>query len=176
MPENVGRDLRRAVGTYLCGSPAETQSSQCGSSAEGGLATKRMLEHWAGETGSEDAWRLPGLFVFVARWGQWRRDARGECASVCVRLAEDGRYRCTCVGSNVHQDNHLHERATVRQHAGVLDAVVDEISASLGVPSNLTKKHLRKRVFMDLGADSSAETPEGQCFHVVGALYAAISP
>lgn len=110
--ENFATAVRRVVGAYLCKVSAATLSSDCGISAEAGVNTIELLSAWAKAPGNEEVWLLPGMLGVVARWGEWNRDGTGDHASVCVWLAANGRCRCTFVGSNIHRDSNVYDRAT----------------------------------------------------------------
>lgn len=92
-------------------------------------------------------------------------------------LAPDGRSRCTCVGSKVHLDNSIYERATTCQHAGVLDAAVEEIATALDVPSSQTRhRGCQNGRQAQADGDTAYDGGMGATFHVLGGLYATVSP
>lgn len=175
--EKFGCGLRRALGKYLCETTIDSLVSNGGASGSAAQSTLELLESWAGLPGSEQVWFVPGVFGVVARWGDWGRDAAGDAASVCVWLASDGRSRCTCVGSNVHLDNHMYERETACQHAGTLDAAVEELSTALNAPASLVKRQLGQNGGQEEAAgDTVYDAGKGATFHVLGGLYVAVCP
>lgn len=129
--KNFGRGLRRVVGAFLSETTSEVLSAECGVSTATAQGTIDLLKRWAGANGSEEIWMVPGVFGVVARWREWGRGTAGKNASVCVWLDPCGRSRCTCVEADVYQDNSMHERPTACHHAGVFDAVLDEIARVL---------------------------------------------
>jgi len=182
------------MGAYLSEMTAESLATECHVPVTAGRQTIKLLRTWAETAGREEVWLLPGLFGVVARWGAWRRDGQGDCASVCVWLASDGRARCTCVGSDVHNDNLVHERPTTFQHAGAMDAFLDELAGALGASSEQVRQHLLAKLQHDkdsegdeatatcdvptaaAGDEHAAAAAGGMAFHVVGALYVAVCP
>ena len=174
--ENFGRGLRRVLGAFLSNTPVETLARDWGVSRDAAEGALMMLQMWEDMEGKEQVWLVPGIFGVVARWGEWRRDALGECASACVWLSEDGHCRCTCVGANVHQDNHLHERPTTCQHAGTLQAAMHELSSALGVSTDDVKRQLGSKARHNVGGGDPDAGGDPMTFNVVGALYVAVCP
>ncbi|OSX77405.1 hypothetical protein BU14_0150s0017 [Porphyra umbilicalis] len=175
--QNFGRGLRRVLGVLLSETTAENLSSDCDVPLAAAREALTLLQSWSSTTGREEVWLVPGVFGVIARWGEWRRDMHGNCASVCVWLSEDGHCRCTCVGTNVHQDNYAHGRPTRCQHAGTMEGVLEELSGALGIPPGRVREHLRKKMHRDPGAaDGQAQDSDGLTFHVVGALHVAVCP
>ena len=121
-------------------------------------------------------WLVPGIFGVVARWGEWIRDALGECASACVFLSEDGDCLCTCVGANVHQDSHLHERPTTFQHPGRLEAAMQELSSALGVSPEDFKRQLGFKARHGVGGGDPDAGGDPVTFKIVGAVYVSVCP
>ena len=118
---------------------------------------------------------MPGVLGVIPRWGPWRRDAQRDCASVCVWLAADGRSRCTCVGTHVHQDNRMHERPITCQHAGALDSLLDDLAVCQGESFDLLRRHLLDRLWKGQSEQGSQQDAgDGLTFRVVGALHVAL--
>ncbi|OSX76515.1 hypothetical protein BU14_0188s0033 [Porphyra umbilicalis] len=175
--EHFGRGLRRVMGAHLSDVSAESLATHCHVPLTAAQTTVALLRTWANADGREEVWLLPGVFGVVARWGAWRRDSQGDCASVCVWLAADGRSRCTCVGSNVHQDNHAYERPTTCQHAGALDALLEELAGALGAASTRVRRHFLDRLEQERAMEGGGQdAAAGLTFHVVGALYVSLCP
>jgi len=76
--ENFGRGLRRVIGAYLCEVTAVTLSSECSVPVLAAQQAVSMLKEWAATDGNEEVWTVPESLCFVARWGAWRRDWKGE--------------------------------------------------------------------------------------------------
>lgn len=176
--KNFGRGLRRVVGAFLGETSSESLSAECGVSSAAARGALKMLKSWAAAPGSEEIWMVPCVFGVVARWGEWGRDMAGKNASVCVWLDAEGCSRCTCVEADAHQDNIMHERPTACQHAGVFDAMLDEIAACLGTGRSALKQHTLHRVKQGDGEPdkNDVSTTEGMTFHVLGPLYVAVCP
>lgn len=175
--ENFSRGLRRVVGAYLLEVTSASLASNFHVPLASGQKTVDMLRTQSREHGRQEVWLVPGLFGVIARWGAWRRDAQGDCASVCVWLAADGRSRGTCVGTHVHQDNHMHERPTTCQHAGALDSLLDDLAAFLMASYDRLRRHLIDQLRLQQAEQGSQQDAgDGSTFHVVGALHVALCP
>jgi len=55
-----------------------TLSSECSVPVLAAQQAVRMLKEWAATDGNEEVWTVPESSGFVARWGAWRRDWKGE--------------------------------------------------------------------------------------------------
>lgn len=91
MKENFSRGLRRAIGAYLRETAPSTLTFAVDITADAAAGTLKVLKGWSMDTGREQVWLMPGMLGMIARWGEWRRDASGACASECVWLNQDGR-------------------------------------------------------------------------------------
>lgn len=114
------------------------------------------------------------MFGVVARWGPWRRDSSGDSASACVWLDANGWSRCTCAGTDRHQDNQLFERATTCKHARTFDGMLDELAVELGATTSLLRHHLCKSGRPEPADAAGQDAFVGETFHVAGALYVAV--